>query len=222
MLRKTCGIGHGVAVLWAAVLTLGCTASVAWGISGEEIIRKALDLNKEIADYRAEVAVTTDIEGVDIPVRHITVYYKRPDKMRVDSKGVVFVPKAAIGLHSLGTLITESNRCVLAGEKQVNGRQLYFVRALPPEGSDDDERVLVWIWGDNWTVQKLQVFRGQQQLFQVRWVYQRIVDEYWMPKWIIFTASTGRLPGRKRGEVTLHFSKIEVNLGLKDDIFEQE
>ena len=221
-MRKACGIGPAGALLWAAVLTLGCAASAAWGISGEEIIRNTLDLNKEISDYRAEVAVTTDIEDVDIPVRHITVYYKQPDKMRVDSEGVVFVPKTAIGLNSLGTLIAENSRCVLAGEKQVNGRQLYFVKVLPPEDASDEERVVVWIWGDNWTVQKLQVFRGQQQLFQVRWVYQKIADKYWMPKWIIFTTSAGRLPGRKQGEVTLHFSKIEVNLGVKDEVFEQE
>ncbi|GEM_PF-2697227 len=221
MLRQAWG-ARLMALLGAAVMMLGGAASASWGLAGEAIVRKALDLNKQINDYRAEVAVTTDIEDVDIPVRHITVYYKRPDKLRVDSQGVVFVPKAALNLHSLGTFITKNSRCVLAGEKQVEGRQLYFVKILPPEQSGEDERVLVWIWGDNWTVQKLQVFRGQQQLFQVRWVYQQIAGKYWMPKWIVFSASSGRLPGRKQGEVTLHFSKIELNLGLKDESFEQE
>jgi outer membrane lipoprotein-sorting protein len=206
--------------LWAMMLVVVMGRSGLCALSGEEIIRKALDLNQEIKDYKAQVTVTTEVEKADVPVRHVTVYYKHPRKMHVESDSLVFVPKAAINLHSLGSMITSSSRCTLAGQKEVEGRPVYMVEVLPAEGSGKDERLVVWVWGDSFTVHKMAAYRGQQQQFEVRWVYQKVSGKYWMPRWIIFSAPTGRLPGGKRGKVTLYFSEVEVNTGIDDAVFE--
>ncbi len=207
-------------VLWTIMLVLLGASSGLCALTGEEIIRKALDLSREIKDYTAQVTVTMDIEKADVPVRHITIYYKHPNKMHVESDSLVFVPKAAINLHSLGSMITKRSRCKLAGQKEVEGRPVYMVEVLPPEDSGRDDRLVVWVWGDRFTVHKMQTYRGGQQQFEVRWVYQQVGGKYWMPQWIIFSAPTGRLPGGKRGKVTLYFSKIEVNTGIADTVFE--
>jgi len=96
------------------------------------------------------------------------------------------------------------------------------VKMVPPGKDAGPERMLVWVWGDTWTVQKVQTFRGQQQLFEVRWVYQLIDGKYWMPEWIVFKTAGRKLPGGKGGEVTLQFSSVQVNVGLADDIFAGE
>lgn len=211
-----------LAALWVVMLALVGGQSGLCAPTGEEIIRKALDLNEEIKDYKAQVSVTMDIEQADVPVRHVTVYYKHPDKMHVESDSLVFVPKAAINLHSLGSMITSRSRCTLAGQEEVAGRPVYMVEVLPEEGSGKDERLVVWVWGDSFTVHKMRRYRGQQQQFEVRWVYQKVSGKYWMPQWIIFSAPTGRLPGGKRGKVTLYFSEIEVNTGIDDAVFERK
>lgn len=219
---------------------LSCmTATGAWALTGDEILKKALNLREGIKDYTAQVAVTTDFEDVDIPDRQITLYYKAPDKVHVDSDGVVFIPKRVVNLHSLGSEIAKDSRVMLLGKKTVSGRLLYSVKVLAPErdpntdapanrqykngpAAVDNQRLLIWVWGDNWTVQKMQMYRGSNQLFEVRWTHQKIAGRYWMPQWIIFAASSGQLPHGGKGEVRMHFKQIKVNTGLKDSLFDQD
>lgn len=211
----------------------------AWALTGEEILKKALNIHEGIKDYTAQVIVMTDFENMDIPDRNITLYYKAPDKVHVDSDGVVFIPRRAINLHSLGSDLAAGSRVILLGKKTISGRLLYSVKVIPgPENASnqgqaerqykrgpaatDNERFLVWVWGDNWTVQKMQMYRGANQLFQVRWTHQKIAGKYWLPQWIIFSAAPGQLPNSGKGEVRMYFKQIKVNTGLKDSLFEQD
>ncbi len=221
-------IQHGRirAPLLAAVCALITTlsASTCMGITADEVIKRAMDLNAGVRDYRAEVTITTIAEGIDIPPRRATVYYKRPDKMRVDSDQLAVVPRAAVDLHTLGSAAAKNSRAVMGGQKTVNGRTLYNVKLLPRDTDTERGRMLVWVWGDTWTIQKMEAYDGQKLRFAVRWTYQKI-GSYWMPQWIIFTTpGMGRrnAPLASGGEIRLYFSKVEVNVGLSDADFDKQ
>ena len=143
--------------------------------------------------------------------------------MRVDSDQIVMVPRAAVNMHTLGSAAAENSRAVMGGQKTVDGRTLYNIKLLPTEDTERG-RVLVWVWGDTWTLEKMEVYEGNAKRFSVRWTYQRI-GKYWLPQWIIFTtAGMGRhsAPLASGGEIRLYFSKVEVNVGLSDADFAEQ
>jgi outer membrane lipoprotein-sorting protein len=209
-------------VIFVVAAVMATLAGPASALTGEQIVRNALSLHEGIRDYKALLTVTTDIEGLDMPERKVTVYFKRPDRVRMDSDGVVFIPKSALNLAELEHMISKNADSVLSGQKQVNGRTQYFVKMIPRGDQPHRDRVLLWVWGDNWTVDRLEMWYDGTQMFTMRWTYQRVGGKYLMPQSLVFTTSADRLPGGKRGQVRLQFSQVQVNLGLKDELFAQQ
>jgi len=219
-MRNTTGTARQPAL---CVVALVLCARACLAITADQVVKRAMDLNEGIRDYRAQVTITTIAEKLDIPPRQVTIYYKRPDKMRVDSDQIAMVPRAAVNMHTLGSVAAKNSRAVMGGQKTVNGRTLYNIKLLPKEDTERG-RVLVWVWGDTWTLEKMEVYEGNTQRFAVRWTYQRI-GKYWLPQWIIFTtAGMGRhsAPLAAGGEIRLYFSKVEVNVGLSDADFAEQ
>lgn len=205
-------------------MALALCAPACLGITAEEVVKRAMDLNEGIRDYRAQVTITTVAEKLDIPPRQVTIYYKRPDKMRVDSEQVAMIPRAAVDIHTLGSVAAKNSRAVMGGQKTVNGRLLYNIKLLPRDEDTKRGRALVWIWGDTWTVERMEAYEGDTRRFSVRWTYQR-VGKYWMPQWIVFTTpGMGRrsAPLASGGEIRLYFSRVEVNVGLSDADFAEQ
>ncbi|MFP3903754.1 MAG: LolA family protein [Armatimonadota bacterium] len=209
-------------LLYASVLCAAVVMQVtAHAITGDEIVHRALQLQREIEDYTARVTVQTDIPDVDIPARLVTVYYKRPDKVRVVSENLVIMPRNVLQLHSLGSKIIDDADCHLQGQKTVSGRTLYSVKVIP-RAKKNPNRAIIWIWGDNWTPRTLEAYRGPELKAKIQWTHQQVNNTYWLPETIRFEAVGEDLPGRKSGTITLRFSNFRVNTGLSDDIFKQE
>ncbi len=209
---------------WLCIAVMCLIAALpvsAHAITGDEIVQKALQLRREIKDYTARVTVATDIPDVDIPARSVTVYYKRPDRIRVKSENLVIMPRNVLQLHSLGSKIIDDADCHLQGQKTVGGRTLYSVKIIP-RAKKNPNRAIIWIWGDNWTPRTLEAYRGPELKAKIHWTHQKVNNTYWLPETIRFEAVGEDLPGRKSGTITLRFSNFRVNTGLSDDIFKQE
>lgn len=207
--------------LIAVILYTACLPGVAGAITGDEIVEKALKLRREIRDYTATVTVRTDIPDVDIPDRTVTVYFKQPDKIRVISDGLVILPRKALNIHSLGTRLIEKADAVVQGSKTVDGRTLYSVKLIP-QSEKDPNRAIVSVWGDTWTVHRVEGYKGPSKIFTVRWTHQKVGGKHWLPRTIVFQSVAEDLPGSKSGTLTLRFSDFRVNTGLSDEIFKQK
>jgi outer membrane lipoprotein-sorting protein len=80
-------------LLWLALLLL---LSPQWIKAQEDAFRTLDSIEKKYAglkDYTAEVRVHFDIETFKAPDMEATLYYKAPDKMKVDSKRIMFFPR---------------------------------------------------------------------------------------------------------------------------------
>lgn len=209
-----------------------CSLACAAQPGGADILRRALDLAATIKDYSAEVRVTVDMPNVQVPERRAKVYYKRPDKVAIDSKGIVMIPKKALVPGNLGATLDRDTKVVLAGTKRAGNITTYFLKVTPPESKRIDDRLLFWVRGDRWTVERMEVIsRGKQQL-SVTWEYQQVRGRYWMPRRLVATVApgvTGRhgtpprppdeKPSDKPGLITVLFTNVKVNSGLSDSLF---
>jgi hypothetical protein len=226
-------------------MAAACAASLVLAAdAGKDILRRSLDLGAAIQDYSAELVVTMDLPGVQVPRRTAQVYYKRPNKVAIKSRGVVMIPKRALMPGNLGTELTKDTQVSIVGKKVVNGITTYTLKVIPspaaappappsggkhgrfrpaPPPRSGNERLLVSVRGDRYTVERMEVYTGTQKDLEVAWTYQYVGGRYWMPQLIAAHIYDWRAPKSEKrdGTVTVSFSKLRVNTGLSDKLFEE-
>lgn len=219
-------LSEGGPGLW--LLALGLAVGVAPAgsapLTGEQVLRRALDLRAGVQDYTAEVRVTVDVPGITVPQRVATVYFKRPDKLHIESKGVVMIPRQALLMGNLGSEIAADSQIILAGTRTENGVPLHFLKIIPTGQRSSSDRVLAWVRGDRYTLERLEMHAGGRRQVAVSWEHQQVAGKYWLPRRLVAT-----VPSRPRGEsapaapkegtVTVEFRQIKVNTGLRDELF---
>ena len=212
-----------VAVL--AVITL---ASQAHALSAKDIIKKAGAHYEVIKDYTADAKVTVESPSMHVPEMNIKIYYKKPDKLHVESKdGFAVLPKqGAIVGNPLKFLLTSADLSVDRSET-VLGNECYVIKgSFRREGREVQS--IVWVEKKNFLVRQLATNPEWGPSVQVKLWYTRVGLEYWLPSTTSARVSIPPLPGEnpvdKGGEnepttVTMKFDKYRVNTGLKDSIF---
>lgn len=211
--------------LLTVILISACCSSAFAAMTGQQILTKAMDLHATIQDYVADVVVTVDMPDVQMPRRMAKVYYKRPDKVAIDSKGIVMIPKDALIMGKLGTELSKNATVTLAGTKIVAGHPVHTLKLAEKGQKRSSDRVLVWIRGDRWTVERMESYTGSTLNMAVDWTYQLLQNKYWLPH--LLTAKISNVPARstaapKKGTITVQFNNMRVNVGLKDDVFKEK
>lgn len=220
-------------LIWGLVsLGVGSAAFPA-ALTGPEILKRALNLQAGLQDYTATVQVTVNMPGIQVPQRTAKLYFKRPDKLHVESKGIVMIPRQALLMGDLGTQLARQARVILAAKGQKDGAPLYFIKVLPPEGQATSDRLLVWIRGDRFTIEKLEVHKGGQREIAVQWEHQLVNGRFWLMKRLQAEVSMRQMGQRRRsgeasrtptgpGTITVVFSNVRVNSGLPDSLFVEQ
>ena len=218
--------------IWLCLLALIVGAGLAYAADpGKDILRRALDMAATIKDYSADVNVTVDMPNVKIPERRAKVYFKRPDKVAIDSKGIVMIPKKALVPGNLGAQISKDAQVTLAGTKLQNGVTTYFLKVTPAASEHSNDRILFWVRGDRWTVERMEAQSLGRQELAVTWEYQLVSGKHWMPRRLVATLPPGgrvshhmprppeEKPSNKPGVITVSFTNVRVNTGLSDTLF---
>jgi len=203
---------------WALAASLGLAAD-----AGKDILRRSLDLSATIVDYSADVVAVMDLPGVQVPRRTAKVYYKRPNKVAIKSRGIVMIPKRALMPGNLGTEITQDTQVQIIGKSTVGGQPLFALKVIPTGEKAGGDRLLVWVRGDRYTVERMEVYSGPKKELSVSWTYQLIGGRFWMPQVIQARMHEWRTGGeaKREGTVAVTFSNVRVNTGLSDELFKE-
>jgi outer membrane lipoprotein-sorting protein len=210
------------ATLWLFSLVIVCPCGHA-AETGREILRRALDLNAGVQDYTAEVVVVMDLPNLQVPRRTAKVYFKRPNKVGIKSRGIVMIPKRALMPGNLGTEITQDTRVDIIGRTTAGGHPLVCLRLTDPKPGPEAETLLVWVRTDRYTVERMEIYARGRKNLGVAWTHQLIGGRYWMPRHIAARIYNWRSGDDKQSEgtVTVDFSNMQVNTGLSDKLFEE-
>lgn len=201
------------------ILGLFLTLPVRAELSAWEVLNRTLALQDAVQDYTAECSMIVNIPGVELPERHFKVYYKRPNKVKIDSEQAVFIPREAVTLGNLRRHLKQDTQVSLAGVGRRGEEKLYCVK-LKPRG-DSPNRVLVWIRSENWTPTRTEIWKGQTRLLGIDWSFAPVKERYWMPTSMVARIPSGLINDQGPGEVRLTWESYAVNTGLSDDLFRQ-
>ncbi|NLO05856.1 MAG: outer membrane lipoprotein-sorting protein [candidate division WS1 bacterium] len=206
--------------LLCGALTLAL-AGAASAQSPMQMVERALRATEQVQDYTATVAVTVDAPNLQIPRRTAKVYYKRPDKVHVESQGLTVIPRDALLLGNLADHLQQHTSASLMGTGQLGGRPVHAIKLSPTDADAQGGRVLVWIDSERYLLLKSEIWRGSNKMLTARFEHARVAGAHWMPQRIVCDVAAGSLTGRDEGgRIELQFSNYRINTGLPDSIFE--
>ena len=80
----------------------------------------------------------TNVTFLKVPVANITMYFSKPNKLRIKSeKGVSFIPKGAVSIN-LGQLLQSNDFTVIdAGTDMVGKTEVRVAKLLPNDDNSD-------------------------------------------------------------------------------------
>ncbi len=206
------------ALALAVVLTFATSASAE--LTAREVLDRALAIQDQVQDYSARCTLRVTLPGEELPERRFTVYFKRPDKVKIVSQQMVFVPREALTLGSLRRHLTQDTEVSLAGVGTIGEYPLYCLK-LKPKGDNHPGRVLVWIRGDYFLPTKTEIWQGQTRLVQIEWTFAWIADKYWMPTRIYAYVPSGVINDQGPATLDLTWQDYRVNQGLSDEFFQE-
>jgi outer membrane lipoprotein-sorting protein len=215
-----------VAACVTLLITSGGLARAAGGTpQANEILRRALDLSEGIRDYTARISIRADLQGAPAEMPPFKVYFKRPDKVHIESRSIVVMRKDMLTFGNLSKVVDEGADILLLGTKVVDGTPMHTVKLVPKRpdaGNQRARRMLVTIDGRRWTVRRIEMFAGTEQQAVMFWSYVLVGGRYWMPQTIrLAIPRAPKRDGEPGAELVVTFSDYTVNSGLSDSLFEE-
>lgn len=219
-------------ILFAAVIT-------AQQKDPDKILTFVREEFKKIEDYVVDVEIKIDVNYIKAPATKAKIYYKQPDKVKMESEGFAMLPKQGLNFSPVGLLENEYN-AIYSGQDTVDENLTDVVKVIP--SATDSKIVLMTMWIDTGEsrVRKVETTTKKQGTYSIALSYKK--DEYEvLPSKVVFTFDVPELniptaisgevqeetpkPNKKNplvGTVTVDYLDYQVNTGLADSIFTDE
>ena len=206
----------------------------------EKVLENAVQALSDIRDFTVAIDISLNMERMQIPRMHATMYFKQPDKVHFDSQGFLFLPKEAIVLNP--SILQERYTIASTSPDTIDGEKQYKLLLVAKEQTAHLLRLFCWINPSNWTISKIETtpYEGRTLTFKFSYVFEE--NKYWLLSKTVasFQSNTEkqsepdliemkkqmidetRMPAMRNGTVTIVYSDYKVNTGLDDSIFESK
>jgi len=206
-------------------------ASQAHALSARDILKKAGTHYEVINDYITDARVTVESPSMHVPETKVKIYYKKPDKLHVDSNdGFAVLPKQGTVVGNPLKFLLDSSDLTIDRSERVLGDDCYVIKGTAQRDGREMQST-VWVDKKNYLVRQLATNPEWGPSVKVKVWYTRVGLKYWLPSTTSARVSTPPLAGGKQDSkpaateqttVTIKFEKYKVNSGLSDKIFKDK
>ena len=203
-------------------------------VQGQDDAFRYLDLIAKkysgLKDYTVDVNVHFDIEALKAPDMRAKLYFKSPDKMKVDSKRIFFFPKEG-GFFNPFQFKKENFEARLVERLVYDGRTAVKLKLIPINIETFNKGSLLTIDVDRNVIREIKILPSEGREITAVIDYG-FFDRFDLPVRINLqldippseSGGTREFPfgqGGKRmnGKVEITYSNYKVNSGLSDEIF---
>jgi hypothetical protein len=223
-----------------ALFLLSISASAQ---SPKQILAKVNQKFAKVNDYSANIHLQFDLPSVNMQPIDGKVFFKKPAKFRIRTKGIIFLPKQN-PYYSLSTLIdTNSYTAINTGEEKIGNTVAVIIQVLSNGGDNDLILGKFWIDKVNNVVLKSQLTTKSSGTIQLESSYgvnssiayalpdkmTVTVDmaKFKVPKMISadINAKTNHAANanpKGTGVIILSYSGYAINQKLPDSVFVEE
>lgn len=216
-----------------------CCAGVLAAQQPSQLVMQAYRNFMRVKDYSADIQMDFDIPSVRINSIKGKVFFKQPDKFRIRTSGIIFLPKQNpyYALTFLGD--STGYTAVASGTEKIGTTNCSVVTVLP---SKDGDIILGKFWIDpvRSLVLRTQLTTRSNGLIQIDNTYNAQLA-YPLPQKILFTVdmtkfkvpkaisvdinsrtTSGSYNQRGTGHITLTMDGYKINQKLSDSVFTEE
>lgn len=214
---------------------------LAFAQTPKQVIQKVSTTFNKVADYSADINMQFNIPAVKMEPISGKVYYKKPDKFRIKTKGIIFLPKQN-PYYALTVLKdTNSYTAVSMGTEKIGNTVCTVINVIP---NTDNDLILGKLWIDaqrglmiksqlttksNGTIQIDNTFGAQAaNALPDKILFTIDVSKFKVPKMVAVDINTKTAPktdnsnAKGTGVITLNFTNYKINQKLPDSVFTEE
>jgi hypothetical protein len=205
----------------------------SWIRADEEAVRYLDAIEKKysgLKDYIADVNVHFDMETFKTPDMQAKLYFKAPDKMKVESKGVFFFPRE--GGYFNPALFKKDDFEIRILEPVAEGKKDIKLKIVPKKKEKMGREFVLLIDRNDNLVREIQTSQFDGRETKAKIEYGRY-GSFELPRYILLTLDLPSVePNEKRGfgpfeqkservtgTIEITYTNYKVNTGLKDEIF---
>lgn len=194
----------------------------------------------KVKDYTADVKIKIDVAYMKIPEMRGKLYFKAPDKMRLERNGGLSVlPRKNVSM-TLNNLVPSGEVTALdAGYETIGGKKTRVVKVIPNDESSNIVLAKIWIDEKDLVALRTETTTKDQGMVMMKLEYGRYiaqglpdkvavqmdVKEYKLPQGVTMDyndASETQKPRKGKagkGTIQLTYLKYDINTGLSDAVF---
>ena len=217
-------------------LSVAAAVAVARGgdSAGETILHNIEARLAPVHDYTVTLDVVADIERLNVPPMHATMYFKQPDKIHLDAEGFALLPREGLQ-PEIGKLLSRYN-VAETGSDTLGGVPVRRVTLQAKSERGFPRMLSVYVDPRRWTTERIVTKGSADRVATITFSYIQ-VDGVWLPGEMTAAFSIaqadsleGDLPAApmrpqqmpRKGTVTVRFSEYRLNTGLNDEIFTKD
>ena len=222
------------------VILLLNTVLFAKAQSVEDVVKKVKAKLDKVNDYEAKGKMKTNVVFIKAPIANVKVYYKKPNKLRINNEsGISFIPKGSvnINLNNLFVNTTGFDMIDMGKEAKTN---LRIIKLLPKDENAEVVLSTLYIDETQSLIKKSKTTTKENGTYELEMSYGKYADygladkviftfntkDYKLPKGITFDYDDGSKKNNaadklkdKKGKVEIVYSSYIINKGIKNEVF---
>jgi outer membrane lipoprotein-sorting protein len=204
------------------------------------LIQKVKAKLDQVNNYEAAGIMKTNVSFLKVPEAQVTVYFKKPDKLKIkNDHGISLVPKGAVSI-SLNNLLKGSFTALDAGTEMIDNKKIRIIKLLPVDENADIVLSTLYIDETSLLIVKAKTTTRESGTYEVEMYYGKYATyalpdkvvfifntkDYKLPKGITFDYDDGSKKktensvSNTKGKVEINYSSYIINKGLPDSVFQ--
>lgn len=196
-------------------------------------------------DYQVDVSVKLDMSFIKVPDMNVKVFFKQPDKIKLQSEGFAIVPKQGLNF-SPAQLLKGDFTTIYVRSETIDNRKINVVKVIPNSDSSDVILSTLWIDAAESVIRKAETTSKKGGTTKIELNYDN--TKYGLPSQVKLSFNLGEMQipptlsnqttenkesddkGRKRnktigegmslkGSVIMNYKNYQVNKGIADSFF---
>lgn len=225
------------ALLFFLILT---TSVFSQTKNAEEILEQVKTKFSKIEDYEVDIKISVDMEFLRIPKVSAKVYFKQPDKMKMDSKDFAVLPKEGISFSPI-SFLKKNYSAMYIKTDTLDKADVDVVKIIPLDDSTNIILSTLWIDSENHIIRKVETTTKKTGTLTARLFYGKNL-ELGLPEKMEFNFNIenpklpemlemdaggvkkplGKISKNLSGKIEVLYSNYKINQGLEDSFFEEE
>lgn len=223
------------------LVTLLAVVLVVQSQSAGEVINQVKAKLEKVNNYEAIGKMKTSVIFIKVPVANVKVYYKKPNKLRINNEsGISFIPKGSANINLSNIFISTIGFDMIDMGREIK-TNLRIIKLLPKDENSEVILSTLYIDEAQSLIRKAKTTTKENGTYELEMSYGKYAEygladklvftfntkDYKLPKGITFDYDDGSKKEQsadklkdKKGKVEITYSNYSINKGVPDSVFQ--